>query len=66
MSGDIDGVEKFLEKFRDHAEHIQEVCLTYLRLIKISDRTFLNVLYQTNAEHGVLIISLYISFLRER
>lgn len=25
MSGDIDGVEKFLEKFREHAEHLQEV-----------------------------------------
>uniref|UniRef100_A0A915PY69 Alpha-catenin n=1 Tax=Setaria digitata TaxID=48799 RepID=A0A915PY69_9BILA len=26
VSGDIDGVEKFLEEFREHAEHIQEVC----------------------------------------
>ncbi|VDM96508.1 unnamed protein product [Thelazia callipaeda] len=26
VSGDIDNVEKFLEKFREHAEHIQEVC----------------------------------------
>ncbi|VDM19013.1 unnamed protein product [Wuchereria bancrofti] len=25
VSGDIDGVEKFLEEFREHAEHIQEV-----------------------------------------
>lgn len=26
VSGDIDGVEKYLEKFREHAAHIQEVC----------------------------------------
>ncbi|TKR96652.1 hypothetical protein L596_010643 [Steinernema carpocapsae] len=26
ISGDIDGVEKYLEKFREHSEHIQEVC----------------------------------------
>lgn len=26
VSGDIDGVEKFLDKFREHAEHVQEVC----------------------------------------
>ncbi|KAL3998561.1 Vinculin family protein [Acanthocheilonema viteae] len=27
VSGDIDGVEKFLEEFREHAEHIQETLL---------------------------------------
>jgi hypothetical protein len=26
VSGDIDGVEKYLEKFREHAEHVQDVC----------------------------------------
>lgn len=26
VSGDIDGVEKFFEEFREHSEHIQEVC----------------------------------------
>ncbi|KAI6221308.1 hypothetical protein M3Y99_01559500 [Aphelenchoides fujianensis] len=26
VSGDIDGVEKYLEKFREHAIHIQQVC----------------------------------------
>ncbi|CAD5206296.1 unnamed protein product [Bursaphelenchus okinawaensis] len=26
VSGDIDGVEKYLEKFREHSVHIQEVC----------------------------------------
>ena len=26
ISGDIDGVEKYLEKFREHAEHVQDVC----------------------------------------
>ncbi|KAL3119968.1 hypothetical protein niasHT_007096 [Heterodera trifolii] len=26
ISGDIDGVERFLEQFRLHAEHLQEVC----------------------------------------
>uniref|UniRef100_A0A915E636 Alpha-catulin n=1 Tax=Ditylenchus dipsaci TaxID=166011 RepID=A0A915E636_9BILA len=26
VSGDIDGVEKYLEKFREHAAHLQEVC----------------------------------------
>uniref|UniRef100_A0A7E4VFM7 Alpha-catulin n=1 Tax=Panagrellus redivivus TaxID=6233 RepID=A0A7E4VFM7_PANRE len=26
VSGDIDGVEKYLEKFRHHAEHVQDVC----------------------------------------
>lgn len=30
VSGDIDGVEKFLEEFREHAEHIQEVTLTFI------------------------------------
>ena len=25
ISGDIDGVERFLEQFRLHAEHLQEV-----------------------------------------
>uniref|UniRef100_A0A0M3HP66 Alpha-catulin n=1 Tax=Ascaris lumbricoides TaxID=6252 RepID=A0A0M3HP66_ASCLU len=26
VSGDIDGVEKYLDKFREHGEHVQEVC----------------------------------------
>uniref|UniRef100_A0A914Z6V9 Alpha-catulin n=1 Tax=Panagrolaimus superbus TaxID=310955 RepID=A0A914Z6V9_9BILA len=26
VSGDIDGVEKYLEKFREHTEHVQDVC----------------------------------------
>ena len=25
VSGDIDGVENYIEKFREHAEHMQEV-----------------------------------------
>lgn len=25
VSGDIDGVEEYIDKFRDHAEHIREV-----------------------------------------
>lgn len=25
VSGDIDGVETFIERFREHAEHMQEV-----------------------------------------
>ena len=25
VSGDIDGVEQYIEKFREHAEHMQEV-----------------------------------------
>uniref|UniRef100_A0A183E8C0 Alpha-catulin n=1 Tax=Gongylonema pulchrum TaxID=637853 RepID=A0A183E8C0_9BILA len=29
VSGDIDGVEKFLEKFREHAEHMQEVSCSF-------------------------------------
>lgn len=27
VSGDIDGVEQFIERFREHAEHMQEVIL---------------------------------------
>ncbi|CAI5438837.1 unnamed protein product [Caenorhabditis angaria] len=26
VSGDIDGVEKYMHKFREHADHMQEVC----------------------------------------
>ncbi|CEF68630.1 Alpha-catulin [Strongyloides ratti] len=26
VSGDIDGVEKFLQKFKNHTEHVQDVC----------------------------------------
>uniref|UniRef100_A0A0K0FXY0 Alpha-catulin (inferred by orthology to a human protein) n=1 Tax=Strongyloides venezuelensis TaxID=75913 RepID=A0A0K0FXY0_STRVS len=26
VSGDIDGVEKFLQKFKNHAEHVQDIC----------------------------------------
>uniref|UniRef100_A0AC34QMN7 Alpha-catulin n=2 Tax=Panagrolaimus sp. JU765 TaxID=591449 RepID=A0AC34QMN7_9BILA len=26
ISGDIDGVEKYLQKFKEHAEHVQDVC----------------------------------------
>lgn len=25
VSGDIDGVERYMEKFREHSEHMQEV-----------------------------------------
>lgn len=35
VSGDIDGVERFLEKFREHSEHIQEVCLFLLHVRKL-------------------------------
>ncbi|GMT00211.1 hypothetical protein PENTCL1PPCAC_22385, partial [Pristionchus entomophagus] len=36
VSGDIDGVEKYLDKFREHAEHMQEVC-RLLHHISITD-----------------------------
>ncbi|VDN57602.1 unnamed protein product [Dracunculus medinensis] len=36
VSGDIDGVEKYLVKFQEHAEHIQEVC-RLLHHISLSD-----------------------------
>uniref|UniRef100_A0AAF5PZK4 Alpha-catulin n=1 Tax=Wuchereria bancrofti TaxID=6293 RepID=A0AAF5PZK4_WUCBA len=39
VSGDIDGVEKFLEEFREHAEHIQEV--TFIRLNNYALKTLL-------------------------
>ncbi|GMR53086.1 hypothetical protein PMAYCL1PPCAC_23281 [Pristionchus mayeri] len=36
VSGDIDGVERYLDKFREHAEHMQEVC-RLLHHISITD-----------------------------
>uniref|UniRef100_A0A915MJ76 Uncharacterized protein n=1 Tax=Meloidogyne javanica TaxID=6303 RepID=A0A915MJ76_MELJA len=36
ISGDIDGVERFLEQFRIHSEHLQEVC-RLLHHISITD-----------------------------
>ncbi|GMT28147.1 hypothetical protein PFISCL1PPCAC_19444, partial [Pristionchus fissidentatus] len=36
VSGDIDGVEKYVDKFREHAEHMQEVC-RLLHHISITD-----------------------------
>lgn len=30
VSGDIDGVEKYLDKFREHGEHVQEVCVAHM------------------------------------
>ncbi|KAF1770274.1 hypothetical protein GCK72_002092 [Caenorhabditis remanei] len=36
VSGDIDGVEKYMHKFREHADHMQEVC-RLLHHISITD-----------------------------
>uniref|UniRef100_A0A0N4Z1P6 Alpha-catulin n=1 Tax=Parastrongyloides trichosuri TaxID=131310 RepID=A0A0N4Z1P6_PARTI len=36
VSGDIDGVEKFLQKFKNHAEHVQDVC-RLLHHVSLSD-----------------------------
>ncbi|CAD6184915.1 unnamed protein product [Caenorhabditis auriculariae] len=36
VAGDIDGVEKYMHKFREHAEHMQEVC-RLLHHISITD-----------------------------
>ncbi|PAV76564.1 hypothetical protein WR25_19200 [Diploscapter pachys] len=41
VSGDIDGVEKYMEKFREHAEHMQEVC-RLLHHISITDALHVN------------------------
>nr|CDQ02127.1 Bm14785 [Brugia malayi] len=33
VSGDIDGVEKFFEEFREHSEHIQEVTFMFISFV---------------------------------
>ncbi|CAJ0961572.1 unnamed protein product, partial [Mesorhabditis belari] len=41
VSGDIDGVEKFMDKFREHSEHMQEVC-RLLHHISLTDALHVN------------------------
>ncbi|VDM79322.1 unnamed protein product, partial [Strongylus vulgaris] len=41
VAGDIDGVERYMEKFREHAEHMQEVC-RLLHHISLTDALHVN------------------------
>ncbi|XGW19121.1 hypothetical protein V3C99_003161 [Haemonchus contortus] len=41
VSGDIDGVERYMEKFKEHAEHMQEVC-RLLHHISLTDALHVN------------------------
>ncbi|KJH45285.1 hypothetical protein DICVIV_08661 [Dictyocaulus viviparus] len=41
VSGDIDGVERYMDKFREHAEHMQEVC-RLLHHISLTDALHVN------------------------
>ncbi|VDP35537.1 unnamed protein product [Heligmosomoides polygyrus] len=41
VSGDIDGVERYMEKFREHSEHMQEVC-RLLHHISLTDALHVN------------------------
>ncbi|KAE9418550.1 hypothetical protein Angca_007517, partial [Angiostrongylus cantonensis] len=41
VAGDIDGVERYMDKFREHAEHMQEVC-RLLHHISLTDALHVN------------------------
>ncbi|WKX91721.1 hypothetical protein Q1695_010056 [Nippostrongylus brasiliensis] len=41
VAGDIDGVERYMEKFREHSEHMQEVC-RLLHHISLTDALHVN------------------------
>uniref|UniRef100_A0A914BVJ3 Alpha-catenin n=1 Tax=Acrobeloides nanus TaxID=290746 RepID=A0A914BVJ3_9BILA len=53
VSGDIDGVEKLMEKFREHAEHTQEIC-RLLHHISLTDALHV---YTGHAERNLRALS---------